>query len=216
MSQAGGVREARGGRGVPAAMGVLLACLMALIGFTCFLLYRVSRAVDSMARTTAKLGDRLDGIGGEVEKLAGSAASVSESVEKLADRVDRLSGKMEAADEWAEALTTPGGSLPEAEEKLIDGLLAAVRRSDLKFVRGGQEKSAWRMHAWLWAKYRLWKPTLRSAKGFIEKVATKEVVGDPYQVIAADGKKLPLADWLKEHLAELRAATKEKPIEKRK
>ena len=199
----------RPGRLSPSPAGIVAAlCVAALTVFACFVLYRVGRAVESAARTAARLGDRLDSIGVQVERATSSAAEISRSVGKLAARVERLSEKLEAMDEWAEAMRLPGGELRPDDEKLIDELLGCVRRSGLKFVRGGQEKSAWRMYAWLWAKYRMWKPTIASAGDFIEKVGTKQVVGEPYQVIEPGGTKRPLAGWLAERLAELRAARK--------
>jgi len=200
-----------GGPGRPsrlltAAAAVLLACLAALTAFTCLLLYRTGRAVQSLTVATDRLSARLDGIGRQVERAGGAAAGTVETVEKLAGRVEELSGRMELAEGWAEALRGGPAKAGEAEEKLIRGLLAAVQLSGLRFVRGGREKSALSMYGWLYAKYQIWKPTVGSADEFIAKVASESLAGAPYQVILKDGSKAPLADWLRARLAELRGA----------
>jgi hypothetical protein len=195
-----------GSRILTAGAVVLMVCALALTGAACFVLYRTGRAVDQLSATAARLGERLDRIGAKGERVGESAAGVAEDIAKLSRKVEGLTDRMDLVEGWNDALHGGPGRMGDGEEKLVRELLAAVRGADLKFVRGGEEKSGLRMYAWLYAKYQIWKPTIASADEFISKVASEALTGTPYQVVGKDGSRRPLADWLKERLAALRAA----------
>jgi uncharacterized protein YjbJ (UPF0337 family) len=197
----------RGRRLLAAAAVVLMVSALLLAASASYVLYRTGRAIASLESATDRLSERIDRIGEKSERVAGSAAEVAGKIENLAGKVEALGDRMDLVEGWGEALKGEGGKLGAGEEELVRGLLNAVRDSGLKFVRGGEEKSAWRMYAWLYAKYQLWKPTLASTDEFISKVASESLGGTSYQVIGGDGAKVPLGDWLRERLAERRAAT---------
>jgi hypothetical protein len=179
-------------------------CLLVFTGFGCFVLYRMGQAAKAMGAAAATLAARADRIGARVEEVAGSAAAVGKSVEQLAGSVEKLAEKVEAANQAARALKRREGPLPPEEQKLIAELLRSVRASGLKFARGGKEYGGLTAYAWLWAKYKILESTVGSADDFVAKIGTKELIGEAYEVVRADGTKQPLAEWLRAKLAELR------------
>jgi Family of unknown function (DUF5329) len=182
--------------------------MLIFTGFACYVLYEMGQTAKAMGEATTKLANRADGIGAKVEHIAGSAASVGKSVETLAASVEKLARKVGAANQLAKTLKRREAPLPPDEEKLIDELLRTVRGSGLKFARGGKQYSALTAYAWLWAKFKILETRISSADDFVAKIGTKELVGDPYEVIMADGTKKVLAEWLTERLAELRKKPK--------
>jgi len=184
-------------------------CMVIFTGFACFVLYQVGTAVKKAGEATEKLAARADSIAAKVEDTAGSAAAVGRSVEKLAQSVEKLAKKVDAANKMASTLKRQGGALTPEEEKVIDQLLREVRASGLRFARGGKDYSALTAYAWLWAKYKILKGSVSTAEDFVTKIGSKELIGDPYEVVLAGGKKKPLSDWLRERLKLLREKKKE-------
>lgn len=182
------------------ALVVLAVCMLALTSFTCLLLYRTARTIEAAGMAIDRVGQRVDSIGEKVDAMAESVAGVGQ-------KVDRTTGAVaDVAEMVKDGVSDLGGELSAEEDALIKGLLAAVRRSDLTFVRSGNEKSGLRMYGWLYSKYNMHKLLLDSADDFITQVATKSLGGDAYEIIEKDGDRRPLADWLSERLVGLRAA----------
>ena len=89
----------------------------------------------------------------------------------------------------------------------IEHLLATIASSELVFVRNGDEHTGAAAAGHIRKKREHYAKEIKTAEDFIAKAATKsELSGKPYAVKLADGKRVPLAEWLGARLAEWRAS----------
>ena len=93
---------------------------------------------------------------------------------------------------------------PGAKEE-IDGLIACVRTSDVRFIRNGTEYSAAEGADHLRDKLGKAGGRVKTAEDFITGIASKSYLsGKPYMVKFPDGRTRPTGEWLKAQLAEKR------------
>jgi hypothetical protein len=86
----------------------------------------------------------------------------------------------------------------------IEALLAAVEKSDAKFVRNGDEHTGKEAAEHMRRKYDHFKKEIKTPEDFIAKCATKsELSGKPYMIKLPDGKSIKAEDWMKGKLVEL-------------
>jgi hypothetical protein len=91
---------------------------------------------------------------------------------------------------------------PLGEQKKIDYLIGEVKRSTATFLRNGAEHKAPQAAAHLARKLRYAGKRVQSARDFIGGIATKsETSGKPYEIRWPDGRRQPLAEWLRSRLA---------------
>ncbi|HET7538006.1 MAG TPA: DUF5329 family protein [Candidatus Didemnitutus sp.] len=92
-----------------------------------------------------------------------------------------------------------------AEDQKIEALLAYVgEHKDAVFIRNGSEYSAGTAVKFLRGKWDRARDEVKTARDFIDKVATKSsTTGKPYQIRLADGTMVSCADFLAGRLAEL-------------
>lgn len=91
---------------------------------------------------------------------------------------------------------------PLEEQKKIDYLIGEVKRSTARFLRNGDEHTAPRAAAHLARKLRFAGKRVQSARDFIVGIATKsETSGRVYEIRWPDGRRQPLAEWLRSRLA---------------
>ncbi|MHC4198962.1 MAG: DUF5329 family protein [Planctomycetota bacterium] len=188
------------GRAIQIMTIVLLCVACVLTVHLTILTNRITRAVDANAEN--------------VTKTMATAARISEKGDKLELRVTKWRRTVRA-DEVASALdevTKIGDGLggegagPDAKAKAeIAHLLARIRGSGLRFEYDGKRHSSARFYLQMLAKQKAYEKTLASAEDFIANVATRTMTGKSYRVVAADGSKRELADWLAERLREHRA-----------
>jgi len=87
----------------------------------------------------------------------------------------------------------------------IEKLLAAVEKSDSRFIRNGDEHSGKDAAAHMRKKWNHFKKKIKTPEDFIEKCATKSELSDmPYKIKTADGKIVESKDWMLAALAEVR------------
>jgi hypothetical protein len=99
----------------------------------------------------------------------------------------------------------------EPLSKTVDYLIAQVEKSDLKFVRNGDEHTGKEAAQHMRRKYDHFKKEIKTPEEFIEKCAAKsELSGKPYMVKKSDGTTLKCEDWMKTLLAEHRKMAESK------
>ena len=94
-------------------------------------------------------------------------------------------------------------SLPSAEKHKIESLISFVAQAkEAKFVRNGSEYSSTNAATFLRRKWQANVAEVRSARDFVEKVASfSGTSGRPYLIRYKDGRELSTHDYL---LAELK------------
>ena len=187
---------------------VLLACLL---GLGCLLVWR-------MAETVKRIEEGVVSVSTDVKTVTRLAARISEKVDGLMDRVDVLEAKLKGAvpldelenvlDELEGLRGKPAELDAEARAKRdreVGHLLGYVRGSGCVYLWQDREVGALAFYANLLAKYKLYEESVGSAEEFIDKVATKSMVGKPYYVVMGP-KRVEVAAYLREELAKYRAA----------
>lgn len=97
----------------------------------------------------------------------------------------------------------------------VEHLLAAVAKSDAKFIRNGDDHSGKDASAHMRKKYDHFKKKIKSPEDFIDLCASKsELSGKPYKIKTADGKLMDAKDWMSARLEEWRQEQKIQPPSK--
>lgn len=104
---------------------------------------------------------------------------------------------------------------PDAKSQIeIDHLLNYIKKSDVTFIRNGDEHNAEAAAKHIQSKFEKYKKKIKSAEDFIEKCATKsEMSGNSYEIKLKDGSKVETSKWL---LAELKSLREKKATEEKK
>jgi hypothetical protein len=117
--------------------------------------------------------------------------------------------KPEAAPAASAPEDSPAAEVTQPSENVgdaVEHLLGLIQASPLVFIRNGSEHDGAAAAAHIRGKYEHYKKEIGSAEDFISKAATKsELSGKPYLVKLADGRQLPLSEWLTARLAEWRS-----------
>lgn len=93
----------------------------------------------------------------------------------------------------------------EPVSKTVDYLIAAVEKSDLKFLRNGDEHAPKAAAEHMRKKFNHFKKDIKTPEDFIAKCASKsELSGKPYMVKKPDGTTEKCEDWLRAKLEEHR------------
>jgi hypothetical protein len=118
---------------------------------------------------------------------------------------------------WIFVLLLAMGRVLAAAEKgsevsaAVEHLLAAVAKSDAKFVRNGDEHAGKDAAAHMRKKYNHFKKKIKTPEDFIELCATKSKLSEkPYQIKTADGTLVASKDWMLARLEEWRKEQKQK------
>jgi len=91
-----------------------------------------------------------------------------------------------------------------AELEKIDALIDAIERSDVTFIREGEEYTGKDAAAHIRDKLKLAEPTIHTVEHFIDKVAgISWITRQEYQVKLADGTQVGAKAWLREQAAAL-------------
>lgn len=91
---------------------------------------------------------------------------------------------------------------PIAEQNRIDYLIAEVKRSTATFLRNGAEHKPDRAASHLARKLRFAGKRVQTVQDFIVGIASKsETSGEIYEIRWPDGRRQPLAEWLRARLA---------------
>lgn len=95
--------------------------------------------------------------------------------------------------------------LPAAERAKIDSLIVFIEKlPNATFIRNGKSYDAATAAKFLRGKWRNRANEIRTAEEFIERVATKSSTsGKPYLVRLENGREIPAATLLREHLRKL-------------
>lgn len=97
-------------------------------------------------------------------------------------------GLAQSTDEY-----TSGAKLNATCEHLI----SAVASSGLTFIRNGNRAAGGKAAQHIRRKYEHFQDQITTPEEFIELTATRSLMtGKAYEVILADGKRMPLKDWL--------------------
>ena len=94
---------------------------------------------------------------------------------------------------------------PQTEPQKIESLIAHIESlKDAKFVRNGVAYDAPTAGQFLRGKWKTQESEVKTAKDFIDKVATKSsTTGQPYLIRLPDGKELPSAEYLTKELSRI-------------
>jgi len=84
-------------------------------------------------------------------------------------------------------------------------LIAAVENSGLTFIRNGNRATGDKAAQHIRRKYQHFRDEITTPEEFIELTATRSLMtGKAYEVILADGQRMPLKDWMLERLQQYR------------
>lgn len=98
-------------------------------------------------------------------------------------------------------LAARGANRPEEEQNKVDWLLTEVANSKATFIRNGKEYEAARAVEHLKFKLLFAGRRVQTARQFIVGVASRSrETGKPYEIRLADGRQMPLEEWLLERL----------------
>jgi len=182
----------------------LLACLlllsMNLVWRLTTLIFRIDRTAASMSR--------------DVAQVAGTAGTIARDVEGLREEARELKGRLAESvpvEEFTDAfdavltagraITADSSELPPSADAEIKALLRALLYSGMRYDDDGEERSVGSLWGRLYAKYRVMRKGLVSAEDFIEKVASRSVLGHEYYLIDETGERVLLEDWMLEALS---------------
>jgi hypothetical protein len=78
-----------------------------------------------------------------------------------------------------------------------------------RFMTGFDESGGWREVSSVLmtdapSKYRIYRKLVSTPEQFIDRVATRTIAGNSYQIVLGDGTARPLADWLRDKLTAVR------------
>src|SRR4051812_4209215 len=100
---------------------------------------------------------------------------------------------------------------PEPLSKTVEYLIAAAEKSEVKFIRNGDEHTGKEAAQHMRRKYDHFKKSIKTPEDFIEKCASKSELSDkPYKIKSTDGKVVDSKDWMLGLLAEDRKAAEKK------
>lgn len=92
----------------------------------------------------------------------------------------------------------------EAESRY---LIARVAESDRVFWRNGNRHTGPQAAEHIQRKYEHFRDRITTGEQFIELAASRSTLtGKPYEILLADGRRQPLAQWLLKHLEDYRLA----------
>jgi hypothetical protein len=101
----------------------------------------------------------------------------------------------------------PGKTPPLSEEEKIGRLIKLVADSKVSFIRNGKEHTPAEAADHLRTKRKYAGDKIRTARDFIEQLASKSSAsGKPYLIRTAEGKEVPAGEWLSERLRALENA----------
>src|SRR5262245_10155945 len=189
-----------------------LLAVIALLAVSAWCVWRISMV-------GAQTENAIVTISADVKQMSSTGAQISEHLERLDDRLQSLEEKAADAmnlDEFENLLeeidvirstqpSTAGTTSPAAERE-IKHLLAHIRNSKHRFVYSDENKGGMRFYLQLYTKYKAYDNIIGSAEDFIDKVASKTIVGQPYQVVISPDQTIALNDWLMQELTQYRAS----------
>jgi len=107
----------------------------------------------------------------------------------------------------ASAVPARAASRPEPEQQKIEYLLGQVKASSATFIRNGKEYPASKAVSYLKGKLFFTGSHVQTAREFVVGVASRsEESKQPYTMRLADGRTLPVHDWLMERLSDYETA----------
>ncbi len=184
-----------------------LVAAIALLALSSWFVWRISMVAYQMETAIVA-------ISADVKQMSSTGAQISTHLEKLDDRLQSLEQKAADAmnlDEFTNLLdevdVIRGGQPSSASapspvtEREIKHLLSQIKLSKHRFVYSDENKGGLRFYLQLYAKYKAYDNSIGSAEDFIEKVGTKTIIGQPYQVVISPDQTVALSDWL---IAELK------------
>jgi hypothetical protein len=190
-----------------------LVAAIALLAFCSWFVWRISMVAQQTENAIVAISS-------DVKQMSASGAQISAHLEKLDTRLQSLEQKAADAmklDEFENLLDeidvirnsqlTAAGELAPETEREIKHLLAQIRASKHRFVYSDENKGGMRFYLQLYAKYKAYDKIIGSAEEFIDKVATKTIVGQPYQVVISPNETVELSDWLTTELNKYREAS---------
>lgn len=100
--------------------------------------------------------------------------------------------------------TTPASPSALTEHEKIQKLIELTEKSQITFIRNGQDHSAQEAADHLRRKYDYAKDDIHTADQFIQEIASKSSsTGELYYVRMQDGTEVPAGDWFRERLKEV-------------
>jgi hypothetical protein len=101
---------------------------------------------------------------------------------------------------------------PEPLSKTVEYLIAAAEKSEVKFIRNGDEHTGKEAAEHMRRKYNHFKKEIKTPEDFITKCATKSELSEkPYMIKKPDGTSVKSEDWMKALLEEHRKAVSTPP-----
>lgn len=199
-----------------ALRNAVLAALLVLLLMCCWLAYRVATIMHRVEQATAAVSEDMKAVTTKVAAHARDVADIRAEITSLKDKAKQSVVYAEIREAFDAALNAgapekaePPAAAPAAKEE-IQALLKALLASGCRGEVGGKEQSCLKMYARLYAKYRLRPKSVWSAEDFIAQFGPEASSEKAYFLFEPDGKRVPLADWMRDRLARIRAEAAEK------
>lgn len=192
---------------------LILIAVVALLACCSWFVWRISMVA-------YQIGSAIVAISADVKQMSSTAAQISGHLQKLDDRLQSLEQKaadamnldeLEILIDEIEVIRNgqpSAAGLPSPDtEREIKHLLTQIRGSKHRFVYSDENKGGLRFYLQLYAKYKAYDKVIGTTEDFIDKVATKTIAGQPYQVVVSPDQFIALNDWLTEELTKFRSTS---------
>ena len=181
----------------------LLAVLLLL---SIHLVWRLTILTYRLDHTVAALSDDVKQVTETAAIISCDVAALREGLGAIKDKLAQsiplggLKSALDAALTIGGAVRADSSALDPAAESEIKALLTALLYSGMRYDDDGKQRSVTRIWTALYTKYKVMRKGLVSAEDFIDKVATRSVLGNTYYLLDKDGERVALRDWMLEAL----------------
>ena len=187
---------------------LLVACLL---GISVLFAWRLGMITYRVEQAVVAVSDDLKEVTGTAAQISRDVREIREELKEVKVKVEQslpveeLDSLMDAALQMGRSFKADSPSLDADAEREIKYLLRALLLSGMKYERRGKERPISLLYATLYAKYKSLRGALASAEDFVDKVATKSVLGRSYYIVDKEGNRHALRDWMLETLEKRRA-----------
>ncbi len=198
-------------------VNVVLVLLCGLLAFMIHFVWRLTTVVQRVDHLLATVSEDLRQVAGTSAEISRDISAIRSEMAELKARADasvpirELRSALDAALEMGASLKAESSPLDAEAEGEIEGLLRSLLFSRMKYDYRGKQRAIALLYGKLYGKYKLMRNALSSADDFIEKVASKGLLGKAYYIVDADGNRHALRDWMLDKLEEHRASGGDSP-----
>ena len=126
--------------------------------------------------------------------------------------LDEAKSALDSALEIGASIAADSSSLDARTTNEIETLLKSLLVSRMRYEDSGKQRSAAYLYVKLYARYRMLSRTLTSTEDFLERVATRDMLGRTLYLVSRDGQRQRVRDHLSQVLVRIRelAASRER------